>query len=53
MFILNMVFSNTYKSDSLLLLFLMKSYREVVSLVREKANDFIEETVVRVKEVMK
>lgn len=48
-----MVFSNTYKSDSLLLLFLMKSYREVVSLVREKANDFIEETVVRVKEVMK
>lgn len=48
-----MVFSNTYKSDSLLLLFLMKSYREVVSLVREKANDFIEETVVRAKEVMK
>lgn len=35
MLILNMVFSNTYKSDSLLLLFLMKSYREVVSLARE------------------
>lgn len=35
---LNMVLSNTYKSDSLLLLFLMRSYREVVSLDREKAH---------------
>lgn len=35
-----MVLSNTYKSNSLLLLFLMRSYREVVSLVREKAHHF-------------